>query len=733
MVAGSSELVSLFKNMTLRKRLTILILLSVMTIMSIVGLIRINASAETIYNDREDKVAMTADLAVGSLTEPLWTYNDEALKAIGDALFRDQEIGLVTITGTNGTLLYEKRIVQSPAYELDKLIIVKREVVKENLTIGQITLGFTNYYNELKLRSETLNTVGGIVLTCVVLSLVVTFVSRMVTRPLYELSEGTEEIAGGNFDKRLHIAAKDEIGRLANKFNLMAQNIQAMMDERQEQYDQLNASHEELTAAEEELRSLYAEVVNTNQRLEHSQQTVEEIFNAVGDGLVVHDIETGEILAVNHRMTELFGCTVEQFKQEGMGLIFTPSYKDDVLAVIRRTVSEKTQLFEHETVTCQGGCMILEINLSRAVIDGKICCLAVLRDITARKEMEKRMEFFRINDPLTGVFNRGYFENEIQRIKTGPCQGIGLLICDVDGLKLINDTLGHRQGDELLKKVAELLQSGIQKPNYVCRIGGDEFAVILFEPTTLQLEELDRYYQSKVSDYNQGNPYLPLSLSFGWAIDMQNINIDTVFTTADNNMYRQKLHQSQSIRSSIVQAMMKALEVRDHITEGHADRLGDLMEMMGEKLQVSPVIMADLRLFAKFHDIGKVGIPDSILNKPGRLTEEEMTIMRQHCDIGYRIAKSSPDLIPIAEWILKHQEHWNGNGYPLGLIGEDIPLPCRILAIVDAYDAMTNDRPYRKGMSHQDAIAEIRRCAGTQFDPELTDAFVDVLEEKIIQ
>ncbi len=730
MVGGNRTLFSLFNNMTLRKRLTLLILLSVMTIMSVVGLIKINASAENIYSDMEDKLAMTADLAVGSLTEPLWTYNGDALKAIGDAMFRDRDIGSVTITGTNGSLLYEKH-VQSPIYETDKLIVVEREVIKENLVIGRIAIGFTNYYNELKLWSETMNTVGGILLTCIVLAIVITYISRMVTRPLYELSEGTEEIASGNFDKRLQIESRDEIGRLADKFNLMAQNIQSMMYERQEQYDQLNASHEELTAAEEELRSLYAEVVSTNERLEHSRQTVEEIFNAAGDGFVVHDIENGDILSVNHRMTEMFGYTVEKFKQEGIVLIFTPSHKEDALAIIRKTVREQTQLFEHETVDCYGRRMILEINLSRAVIDGKTCCLAVMRDITLRKEMEEHMEFFRINDPLTGVFNRGYFESEMQRIKAGSCQGIGLLVCDVDGLKLINDTLGHRQGDELLKKVAALLQSGIQKPNYVCRIGGDEFAVILFEPTKMQLDELDCYYRKKVSDYNLDNPQLPLSLSFGWALDTQNINVDTVFKTADNNMYRQKLHQSQSIRSSIVQAMMKALEVRDHITEGHADRLGDLMEMMGKVLQISPAAMADLRLFAKFHDIGKVGIPDSILNKPGRLTEEEMTIMKQHCDIGFRIAKSSPDLVPIAEWILKHQEHWDGKGYPLGLVGEDIPLPCRILAIVDAYDAMTNDRPYRRAMPHNDAITELRRCSGKQFDPNLVDEFVKVLEKVV--
>ena len=134
--------------------------------------------------------------------------------------------------------------------------------------------------------------------------------------------------------------------------------------------------------------------------------------------------------------------------------------------------------------------------------------------------------------------------------------------------------------------------------------------------------------------------------------------------------------------------------------------------------------MTDLRLLAQFHDIGKVGIPDRILLKPGPLSPEEMVEMKRHSEIGHRIANSSPDLLPVADWVLKHQEWWNGAGYPLGLAGEKIPIECRILAIADAYDAMTSDRPYRKAMSHDAAVTELRRCAGTQFDPTLVELFI---------
>ena len=194
-------------------------------------------------------------------------------------------------------------------------------------------------------------------------------------------------------------------------------------------------------------------------------------------------------------------------------------------------------------------------------------------------------------------------------------------------------------------------------------------------------------------------------------------------------MYREKLHRSQSARSAIVQTVMSLLEARDFITEGHADRLQGMLTKLARAAGLPESRMIDLRLLAQFHDIGKVGIPDRILLKPGPLSPDEMTEMKRHSEIGHRIAQSSPDLLPVADWVLKHQEWWNGKGYPLGLAGERIPIECRILAIADAYDAMTSDRPYRKAMSHEAAVAELRRCAGTQFDPELVNLFIQIGQE----
>ncbi|CQR70318.1 Cyclic di-GMP phosphodiesterase response regulator RpfG [Sporomusa ovata DSM 2662] len=507
---------------------------------------------------------------------------------------------------------------------------------------------------------------------------------------------------------------------------LAEQRLRENFEELTAIHEELTATHEELVATEEELRFQYGE-------LHRSQKTALEIFNAAGDGLVVNDGETGEILAANRRVLELFGYSEEKFKQQGISLISTDANKEAALKVIRATVEEGPQpLYERDTHDSKGRRLILEISCTPVEIDGKTRCLASIRDITVRKQMEEGLEYLRQRDQMTGVYNRAYFEVDMMRASASKHCTVGIFVGDLDGLKLINDTLGHRQGDELLKRVAGLLAAGVKAPNYVARIGGDEFAIVLFDPDRQQMEELEQYYQMQVEAYNGDNPHLPLSLSLGWALGEEYVNVENVFKTADNNMYRQKMHQSQSVHGSIVRTLMKALEARDHITEGHADRLSRLMLLMGQSLEMPQEAISDLRLFAKFHDIGKVGIPDSILKKPGKLTTDEMNIMRQHCEIGFRIAKSSPDLEPIADWVLKHQEHWNGKGYPLGINGEEIPLPCRILGIVDAYDAMTSDRPYRMAMSSEDALAEIHRCSGTQFDPVLVEKFITMLRKEII-
>jgi diguanylate cyclase (GGDEF)-like protein len=347
------------------------------------------------------------------------------------------------------------------------------------------------------------------------------------------------------------------------------------------------------------------------------------------------------------------------------------------------------------------------------------------REITDRRQTEELLLFQNFHDSLTGLYNRAYFEEEMQRMDKRVEGAVGLIMLDLDGLKLINDTLGHEQGDVLLASAAHILSVCFRSSDVVARIGGDEFAVLLNPVDEETMHAACSRIRQKLDEFNARQLQAPISLSIGYAIaDGPSVPMRELFQRADNYMYREKLHRRQSTRSAIVQTVMKLLEARDYITEGHADRLQAIVARMGADLFFSPEKISDMRLLAQFHDIGKVGIPDSILLKPGPLTPEEKIEMQRHSEIGHRIAQSAPDLLPIADWILKHHEWWDGSGYPLGLSGADIPLESRILAIADSFDAMTSDRPYRKALSHFDALNEIQNCSGTQFDPALVEKFI---------
>ncbi len=360
--------------------------------------------------------------------------------------------------------------------------------------------------------------------------------------------------------------------------------------------------------------------------------------------------------------------------------------------------------------------------------DGKIFgVVMVFRDVSDEKEHNSQIEFLSYHDSLTGLYNRRYIEEAIVRLDTTGELPVSVIMVDVNGLKITNDVFGHKAGDELLKSVALLLKDHCGRGNMVARWGGDEF-VILMPGISLDVAEaiISDIKNNHIKIENSG---LSLSLSLGCACKdtAESSSIKSAMQQAEEHMYNQKLLDNKSYRNSLVSTLLATLYEKSNETEEHSKRLEEYCHAIGRNLQLSYKEMDKLSLLALLHDIGKVSINTNILQKPGPLTAAEWDEMERHPEIGYRIAQATPELFTISELILSHHERWDGKGYPRGLKGEDIPLPCRILAVTDSFDAMTNDRPYRKAMSIDEAVQELIKNSGTQFDPAMVDLFIEIL------
>lgn len=356
--------------------------------------------------------------------------------------------------------------------------------------------------------------------------------------------------------------------------------------------------------------------------------------------------------------------------------------------------------------------------------------LIIIRDMTERVSLERQLREMAETDVTTQLANRRKFESFLFDSEATTPDNFSLMVFDIDGLKNINDALGHSEGDSVIKYVANKLSETFKCAEIIARVGGNEFAIVYKNATASHIESKCTEFQSRLTEVNKDLSY-DISVSYGIAhTSGEPVDTQRLYQAADHNMYNNKLLKEGSSKSALVKSLMKALEAKDYITEGHADRMTDVAMAIGTAIGLEQHRMDQLALLTKFHDLGKVGIPDSILKKPGPLTSDEWQVMLTHTIIGHRIASASPELEPISDLIYKHHEKWDGTGYPLGLAGEDIPLECRILTIADAFDAMTNDRPYRKALSVQAAVDEIIRCSGTQFDPGLVDVFSMVIMTK---
>lgn len=398
-------------------------------------------------------------------------------------------------------------------------------------------------------------------------------------------------------------------------------------------------------------------------------------------------------------------------------------------AITESLLSRQFKLIEYRCMH-ENGCYVWRESLGEVIADnnGDPCEIVISsRDITTRKDKEEEIKYLSFHDTLTGLYNRRYFDNKLNDFIEQELLPLSIIIGDVNGLKLTNDVFGHLEGDKLLIQIADVLKKACRSEDIAARWGGDEFAVLLPNTNEKAAKQVVNSINNNCKSYS--NELVKLSMALGTATrNSKTEAIETTIKEAEEKMYRHKLLESRSVRSNIISSLQKTLFEKSHETKEHAVRIMNMAERLGEEIGLSENEIDTLRVSALLHDIGKIGISDSVLEKPGILTEEEWQEMKKHPEIGHRIALSTQELNHIADYILSHHERWDGKGYPQGLKGEEIPKLARILAIVDAYDVMTHERPHKEAMSTGEAVLEIKRYAGIQFDPELADVFVKMLE-----
>jgi len=484
------------------------------------------------------------------------------------------------------------------------------------------------------------------------------------------------------------------------------------------------------------VRGQKADVSNLLKSLEQKETNYHNLFDTIVDGLFVFDINDiyGQvhIIDVNSVACRLLGYEKEEILRLTCFDLIDKNYSKKMKYIFGKLFhADQELLFETVFITKQGQKIATECHCNSIRKNGKVYGNCVVRDITERKKVEEKIRYLTFHDSLTGIYNRAYFENELEKYDNLRYLPISVIMGDMNGLKLVNDAFGHDEGDRLLKIAANSLKESCRQADTVARYGGDEFVILLPNTTTQEAEGIIERISNKISQTQFGP--IPPSIALGCETKtfiQQDIHL--ILKHAEDNMYQQKLMSEQSNRSAVISTLERTLIEVSEETELHALRLQTLCDQMCEKMNLPGSLKSELRLLAVLHDIGKVVIPQSILTKASELSLDEWRLIKQHPEVGYRIAQSSPDLAFIAKGILTHHERWDGTGYPRGLKGEDIPLSSRILSIVDAYDVMISGRAYKQKMSNEEAIEEIKRASGTQFDPTLANIFIEIIiNEKV--
>lgn len=506
------------------------------------------------------------------------------------------------------------------------------------------------------------------------------------------------------------------------EIQILNQDLENKVIERTNQLHDLNA------ILEEEI----LEKIMTENELQKERVFTDALFNSAPGMIYLYD-ENSKLVRWNKQHEEMTGYSFEELANMNLLDWYRGDEKSQtaVMEGIKRVNQNGFGYTEADLQKKDGTRIPMYFTASSVTIDGKQYFAGLGIDITDRKKREDENRYLSYHDALTGLNNRRFYEEEIKRLDIESNLPISIMIGDVNGLKLVNDAFGHDKGDELLQKAASAIQSVCRADDIVARWGGDEFVILLPKTPKKGIEKIisrinDQFSNIVVNAIN-------VSISFGWETKTKtNEDILKVLKNAEDEMYKHKVIGNKGMRGNTINTIIKTLHEKNPREEQHSKRVSQICQWIGKELGLSEIEVSRLKVAGLLHDIGKIAIEEGILNKPGKLTQCEWEQIKRHPDIGYRILSTSHEMVDIADCILAHHERWDGSGYPKGLKGEAIPRVARIIALADSYDAMISERPYRNAFSEEQALKEIRKNSGSQFDPEISKIFSESILDRLL-
>ncbi len=480
---------------------------------------------------------------------------------------------------------------------------------------------------------------------------------------------------------------------------------------------------------------VYTEVINLRKQLElqllQETETLSATLHSIGDGVIATDAQ-GRVTSINEVAERLTGWQ----EKEAQGKPFAEVFQ--IISDLNNLPCENpvdkvflsgdvVELANHTILVAKDGSRYFIEDCASPIhhVNGEIIgAVLVFRDVTEKKQKQREIEYLGNHDYLTGLFNRRYFVEAFDTFVRTEQYPLGVMMLDVNGLKIINDAYGHTAGDLALTAVTGILSKAFQPCDVIARIGGDEFAILLPNTSLQAMDACKDAIRQSMSENLIMN--VPLSIAIGYESNEGHFkSLDEMLKTAENHMYRQKFTEGISMRNRAIQAILQTLTDKYQLEKIHSERVSSYARRIGEAMYLSADQLKELEMAGMYHDIGKMSIPDAILQKPGKLSAEEYDLIKNHTQVGYHILRAADEYSDLAIHALQHHEHWDGKGYPTGLKGNQILLISRIISVADAFEAMTAERPYKKSMTLEEAKTELLRAAGTQFDPDIVKIFLE--------